>query len=431
MTHNIGYRRSIMSSTPRLSRIPRISRRHIRSLGSLIKEAAEKNWPVDQWKRAVLNILHGSAAAIHDAEVGAQIPHIEDHITLSQCKGDKLKIRALKVIKKLLPDWSDVQEIELERVSGALTNAVYFVTSEHGRVLLRIYGVGVDEILHRDKEIAWLKLLSQMNIGPQLLGTFGNGRLEQFLKSETLTQPEIRDPAISEVIAGRIGELHSIVETFPPTKTERENPEIWYNVQKWYPMAVRALAEIYKRKPESREDLRKFDLNKLELEIEEAKEAFSSHQNDLAFCHNDTQYGNILRMKDEDGELVLVDYEYAGYNYAAFDIGNHWCEWTADYHSSDPAQLYLDRYPNEEEQLRFVRAYLRERHSANPLTDEEIEEKAVALAKESRLWSVASHLMWGLWGLVQTSQSEIDFDYYKYAMQRLVAFRSGLANIYT
>lgn len=90
MTHNIGYRRSIMSSTPRLSRIPRISRRHIRSLGSLIKEAAEKNWPVDQWKRAVLNILHGSAAAIHDDEVGAHIPHIEDHITLRFVIYDKL-----------------------------------------------------------------------------------------------------------------------------------------------------------------------------------------------------------------------------------------------------------------------------------------------------------------------------------------------------
>jgi hypothetical protein len=82
MTNNIGYRRSIMSSTPRLSRIPRISRRHIRSLGSLIKEAIEKNWPVDQWKRAVLGILHGSAATIHDDEVGASIPHVEDHIKL-------------------------------------------------------------------------------------------------------------------------------------------------------------------------------------------------------------------------------------------------------------------------------------------------------------------------------------------------------------
>jgi thiamine kinase-like enzyme len=142
-----------------------------------------------------------------------------------------------------------------------------------------------------------------------------------------------------------------------------------------------------------------------------------------------TQYGNILRMNDEDSEIVLVDYEYAGYNFAAFDIGNHWCEWTANYHAEDPALLHFEKYPTHEEQLRFVRAYIRERESSKNLTNEDVEEKAEALASDSRKWSVASHLMWGLWGLVQASQSEIEFDYYKYAMQRLGAFRSGLAKL--
>ncbi|KAI9284543.1 kinase-like domain-containing protein [Umbelopsis sp. AD052] len=317
----------------------------------------------------------------------------------------------------------------MNRVSGALTNAVFFVTSIHGKILLRIYGVGVDEILHRDREIVWLKLLSQMNIGPQLLGTFANGRLEQFLDSATLTHPEISDPVISETIANRLGELHSIVDSFPPTKSERESPEIWYNVDKWYPMAMRVVTEIYKRKPESREGLRSFGIMQLDTEIKDLKEILNKLNSEIVFCHNDTQYGNILRMNDEDGELVLVDYEYAGYNFAAFDIGNHWCEWTANYHAEDPALIHLEQYPNQEEQLRFVRSYIRERIAPKVLSDEELEEQAVRLASESAKWSVASHLMWGLWGLVQASQSEIDFDYYKYAMQRLSAFRDGLANL--
>ncbi|KAH8554959.1 kinase-like domain-containing protein [Umbelopsis sp. PMI_123] len=373
---------------------------------------------------------------------------------MSLCKGEKFKQVALRVIKKLLPEWRDVQSIKMDRVSGALTNAVFFVTSEHGKVLLRIYGIGVDEILHRDKEISWLKLLSQMNIGPQLLGTFANGRLEQYLDSATLTQPEIRDPVISETIATRIGELHSIVDSFPPTKSERESPEVWYNVEKWYPMAIRVVTEIYKRKPESREALRAFDMMKLEYDIKELKGMLDKLNSEIVFCHNDvshrlsidiytasireahtemlfhkTQYGNILRMKDEDGDLVLVDYEYAGYNYAAFDIGNHWCEWTANYHAEDPALIHLDQYPNEEQQMRFTRAYIKERVLPTMLCDEELEEKAAALASEARKWSVASHLMWGLWGLVQASQSEIEFNYYKYAMQRLTAFREGLAKL--
>lgn len=38
------------------------------------------------------------------------------------------------------------------------------------------------------------------------------------------------------------------------------------------------------------------------------------------------QHGNVLRRKD-NGRLLLIDYEYANYNYRGFDIGNHFCEW--------------------------------------------------------------------------------------------------------
>ena len=34
----------------------------------------------------------------------------------------------------------------------------------------------------------------------------------------------------------------------------------------------------------------------------------------IIFSHNDFQPGNILRLVDRD-EIVLIDYEYANYNY--------------------------------------------------------------------------------------------------------------------
>lgn len=65
------------------------------------------------------------------------------------------------------------------------------------------------------------------------------------------------------------------------------------------------------------------------------------------FCHNDTQYGNIL--KTDAGEVVIIDFEYSNYNYRAFDIANHFCEWTADYHSSQPHHMHMDWLPTVEE----------------------------------------------------------------------------------
>lgn len=40
---------------------------------------------------------------------------------ISLCKGDQLKPVALAVIKKLLPEWRDVESIKMDRISGALT----------------------------------------------------------------------------------------------------------------------------------------------------------------------------------------------------------------------------------------------------------------------------------------------------------------------
>ena len=45
---------------------------------------------------------------------------------------------------------------------------------------------------------------------------------------------------------------------------------------------------------------------------------------EVVFCHNDLLGGNVL-FSEERGDVVLIDYEYAACNYAAFDIANHFC----------------------------------------------------------------------------------------------------------
>lgn len=56
--------------------------------------------------------------------------------------------------------------------------------------------------------------------------------------------------------------------------------------------------------------------------------------------------------------LCLIDYEYSGYNPRGFDLGNHFCEWMADYEQAEPHLLDLGKYPSAEEKRRFCRAYL-------------------------------------------------------------------------
>jgi choline kinase len=145
-------------------------------------------------------------------------------------------------------------EIEVERLSGALTNAVYVVSPPKNlphrldhtdndeshtpkprrppqKLLLRIYGAQVDHLIDREAELAILRRLAKKHIGPRLLGTFANGRFEQFLHARTLTAEDIRDKEMSRQIAKRMRELHEGIDLLPE---EREGgPIVWKNIESW------------------------------------------------------------------------------------------------------------------------------------------------------------------------------------------------------
>ncbi|KAG9326403.1 hypothetical protein KVV02_008023 [Mortierella alpina] len=487
----------------------------------------------------------------------------------SNLKGDQLARRTLELLHLLdVEDWAEVTDhnsLDLFRISGAMTNCIFLVTgpprvvvataggeseelapvSVPRKVLLRIYGIGLESLISRDNELHWLRNLSTMDIGPSLLGIFKNGRFEQYVESTTLTKEDIRHPRTSRHIAHRMCELHNIVNVFPPP--EKCIPQTQENIAKWIPLAMAAIEKICLNDPEKRAAVDAFDFEKLLVEIEEVYRELTAVHSPLVFAHNDTQYGNILRKLDDSGELVVIDFEYAGYNTRGFDIGNHFCEWTADYHSDRPSVLHPDWYPTKAEQLNFLEAYMEAeiamcgyhltainltkyakkrrsltsaiasgfskvtlsalhatsailKRSSNELQREDPKSQGASgistmstdsavstdanttfvstngtgldrihtnqttasegkgnsaaendrslprsrrrergggdgsggvskaeildsMYKEVNKFALTSHIMWGLWGLIQATQSEIDFDYFEYSLQRLSEFR--------
>ena len=93
------------------------------------------------------------------------------------------------------------------------------------KLLLRIYGPQAEHLVDREKELQILRRLARKKIGPRLLGTFSNGRFEQFFYSRTLTAADIRMPDVSVQIAKRLRELHEGIELL---KEERDGgPFVW------------------------------------------------------------------------------------------------------------------------------------------------------------------------------------------------------------
>ena len=191
----------------------------------------------------------------------------------------------------MLPDWDDIShtdDIKIERVSGALTNCVFFVTKllqNRKKVLLRVYGNGVDQLCNRQKELDFLKELSILNIGPKLLGIFANGRFEEYLESKPLTKDDLRTPSTSRHIAERMSQLHDIINIFPPY-VEPE-PEVWANIDRWYPLAVKTVcSNTFKYTEEQKEDLKAFELGSLKDEIQDLKIKLRFNS-PIVFAHND------------------------------------------------------------------------------------------------------------------------------------------------
>mgnify|MGYP000848324768 CR=1 FL=1 len=55
------------------------------------------------------------------------------------------------------------------------------------------------------------------------------------------------------------------------------------------------------------------------------KKALQFVESPVVFCHNDLLLANVI-YNEEKHSVTFIDYEYANYNYQAFDIANHFAE---------------------------------------------------------------------------------------------------------
>ena len=141
----------------------------------------------------------------------------------------------------------------------------------------------------------------------------------------------------------------------------------------------------------------------------------------VVFCHNDLLAANIMVRSDPPplaGELPtiqLIDFEYGGMNFAAFDIANHFNEFAG---GTDDANPLYSRFPDVTSRERFVRRYVEVRGFTD--VDKAVEQ----LMDEVDLFVIVNHFFWGSWAVNQAANEGLDtFDYLLYGLRR---FSEGL-----
>ncbi|KAI9791377.1 MAG: hypothetical protein M1816_003944 [Peltula sp. TS41687] len=291
-------------------------------------------------------------------------------------------------------------DITVERLSGALTNAVYVVNPPKNlevdgtvstpprkpppNLLLRIYGPQVEHLIDRESELQILRRLARKNIGPRLLGTFINGRFEEYFHARTLTPRDVRNPDISRQIAKRMRELHDGIDLL---EEERDGgPTVWKNWDKWVERAAQVVSwtdqEIITSGANNHRasGLSSWRNRGLVCGVEwpRFRQAVEKYRAWLVqtlggldtIKKEMTQYGNILRLEpsgesplllpaNEHKRLIVIDFEYASANSPGLEFANHFTEWCYNYHDPHrPYALTETHYPTPEEQRRFLRSYI-------------------------------------------------------------------------
>lgn len=81
----------------------------------------------------------------------------------------------------------DVNSLQVIPLKGAMTNKVFQINwptktgSDLRKVLVRLYGEGVDVFFDRDEEVRTFECISEHGQGPRLLARFDSGRVEEFI----------------------------------------------------------------------------------------------------------------------------------------------------------------------------------------------------------------------------------------------------------
>lgn len=356
-----------------------------------------------------------------------------------------------------------ISNLFVNRISGALTNSIYKIEyKDHQQnlhlpaLLLRVYGKNVDSLIDRELELEILIKLSAKKIGPKLLGIFTNGRFEQFLEGFiTLNKDQIKDDVLSQILGRRMKDLHYRIK-LEPKDLESDLPMCWRLINKWMGIFETTILPQMKQHNNDAKDTFLVDFDKFKKLVSSYKEwLFNHYDNDkpisqnYKFCHNDTQYGNLLLhesfdrnevIANEDGDvsvfddepnsnpvvintsnkkdssLVVIDFEYSGPNFPAYDIADHFSEWMADYH--DPERSYYifeEKYPTQLEILNLIKSYVeydfqypsstlktKTQFSQNlPNATDLIQFEIKKLYNECILWRTSVQIYWCLWGLIQ------------------------------
>lgn len=275
-----------------------------------------------------------------------------------------------------LPLWQGTPKVE--PLVGGLSNASYVVTDSAGKFVVRS---GNDYAFHhvsRERELMTARAAHAAGFAPEIVYAEAGLMVSRFIDGRVFSEADV------QANIGRIAEFIRRFHEQMPASVTGAGFMFWvFHVIRDYANTLKASRNaLAKRMPE---------LLAISSELEAAQMPLR-----IIFGHNDLLPANII---DDGKRLWLIDFEYAGFNTAMFDLAGLASNAGFDAAQSDALlEAYFQHPPGDE---------LRRSHAAT---------QCASLLREA-LWSLVSELYLSAPGA----------DYDAYARQNFERFDAALA----
>jgi thiamine kinase-like enzyme len=274
---------------------------------------------------------------------------------------------ALADVLALVPELQG--ERKVEPLAGGLTNTNYRVTTSDGCYVVRISGKDTGLLaIDRANEIHNTIAAAETGVGATVVAALPelDALVLEFLDGEVMDPEKLRRGDRLEAIASACRRLHGgrrFLQDFD-----------MFAIQRGY---VQVVQERGFRLPDR--------YLEFEPRVRELEHAMCMGSEAAVPCNNDLLAENFIEV---DGAMRLIDYEYSGNNEPSFELGNIWSE-------SNLSLAQLDE--------------LIAHYYGRPLRNK---------VARARLWGLMSKYGWTLWGSIQDGISDLDFDFWGWAMEK-------------
>lgn len=336
------------------------------------------------------------------------------YLSLELCLDTYRETFYSQILPEVKPDWKP-EDLDYHVFESGVTNTlVAFYQRKLGLqnsgsdvILLRVNGEGTEAIIDRTDEVVTILSLHKEGFCSPLYARLKNGLCYGFSPGRRL---EVHETSSNSTIMRKVAELMArlhLVEV--PSHFKNRKPVLWLKLDKM----LKSIPTSFEDQDVQESFIASIgSIEHLKREIDATKDLILNKcHSPIVFCHNDIHSANLIYNKEADS-LMLLDFEYAGPNYLAYDIANHFCEFAG------VENVDYTKYPSEEVQKMWIRMYLEEKQKLDG------EKAAVWDADVHNLYcdvnkmTLGCHLLWIVWGVFQAAHSKIEFDYMEYASIR-------------